>query len=872
MNDRKSNLPVWTIFLPALLGLLALLGVISPLPTLMKLISATLLALILPGFLAVRGLRLASSDCLEDLILSVGLSVGITTLITLTLLFSLGHLSLESVAGFFGLVLVILSILASRSPVRFGEQLNRRDLLYFVIPVGLASALSFSKLGYADYWGDEMNGLLRAILAIDGRWQIILEHTKGPVEILIPAVFGLLVGQFDPFVLRFPFALAFVAGIGAFFLLVRRLFNLEVALLAALFLAINGLHLAFGRIVQYQSVVLLASSLSILMAYQYFLSGKTNALMVSMLLVGLGLLAHYDMLLSLPPIAFLVAGRLGWRWSGWVAHWKGIGAAAVTLAIMIGIFYIPFLVHPRAAETSSYLTRRIAESGWISNNFGDLYLYSVMYNSRYYFLFVGILGFALIVFDLYRIVNCFRKSGLFWATIFGLVTVTAVIAVAGQLALLPTVLTLTILLILLRFSPASVELKTIYVWVGFSFIGFVFLVDDPRTHLRVIYPGWLVLAALALTGGFSAVRKRWDRFRKPWATAVASGGFILLLLLFSYYQYLLFVDTQREYIFTYPEHKNPFYWEDKNFPFGSRRLYGAPHRLGWQMILQLMVQGELNGDWHSNDDGTNLFWYTVGHERNPCYPRYYFLTEFKQKPAEEMPSSLQDPLNHGYVSLGKIYNHDRLQAEIFEFSPLSEANQPAIWLEPQNYATRLSLEDFVSRPYETPAATAVANSLTPSQIFAPTLEALQQIADVYGDPRITQVKDRAELVGYDLDTSWALPDGALLVTLHWQAAEVINLPYKVFVHLQDETGQLVAQSDDYPNCGTRPTNSWEVGKPVTDRHLLRLPEDLPPGQYTLKIGLYEPQTGLRLDLLDELGNPQGVSLQLTTVGLPVDQN
>ena len=29
--------------------------------------------------------------------------------------------------------------------------------------------------------------------------------------------------------------------------------------------------------------------------------------------------------------------------------------------------------------------------------------------------------------------------------------------------------------------------------------------------------------------------------------------------------------------------------EDQDFPFGSRRLYGAPHRLGWQMINELYL-------------------------------------------------------------------------------------------------------------------------------------------------------------------------------------------------------------------------------------------------------------------------------------------
>jgi hypothetical protein len=33
----------------------------------------------------------------------------------------------------------------------------------------------------------------------------------------------------------------------------------------------------------------------------------------------------------------------------------------------------------------------------------------------------------------------------------------------------------------------------------------------------------------------------------------------------------------------------------------------------------------------------------------------------------------------------------------------------------------------------------------------------------------------------------------------------------------------------------------------------------------LRIGLYEPKTGLRMDLLDELSNPQGISFDLARI-------
>ncbi len=64
----------------------------------------------------------------------------------------------------------------------------------FLVLVGIAAAFCFTNLGYSDYWGDEMNGRLRAIAVIAGRQETLFEHSKRPGEVLLPAVFGLLGG------------------------------------------------------------------------------------------------------------------------------------------------------------------------------------------------------------------------------------------------------------------------------------------------------------------------------------------------------------------------------------------------------------------------------------------------------------------------------------------------------------------------------------------------------------------------------------------------------------------------------------------------------------------------------------------------------
>ena len=97
-------------------------------------------------------------------------------------------------------------------------------------------------------------------------------------------------------------------------------------------------------------------------------------------------------------------------------------------------------------------------------------------------------------------------------------------------------------------------------------------------------------------------------------------------------------------------------------------------------------------------------------------------------------------------------------------------------------------------------------------------------------------------------TKAAIPGADLPVTLTWQPAQAISEDYVIFVHLLDAAGNLVASHDGRPDGGRFPTPSWQPDLAITDTHILPLPADLPPGTYTLRAGLYDPQSGARLPL------------------------
>jgi len=119
-----------------------------------------------------------------------------------------------------------------------------------------------------------------------------------------------------------------------------------------------------------------------------------------------------------------------------------------------------------------------------------------------------------------------------------------------------------------------------------------------------------------------------------------------------------------------------------------------------------------------------------------------------------------------------------------------------------------------------------------------------------------------KLVGYDLASNQAAPGEALDLTLYWQPGETTGERLTVFVHLVDEQGVIVGQSDQEPAGGSRPTSSWLPDEYITDRHSVRVQSDALLGPATLLVGLYDPTTGQRVAWIDAEGQVTGDALRL----------
>ncbi len=122
-----------------------------------------------------------------------------------------------------------------------------------------------------------------------------------------------------------------------------------------------------------------------------------------------------------------------------------------------------------------------------------------------------------------------------------------------------------------------------------------------------------------------------------------------------------------------------------------------------------------------------------------------------------------------------------------------------------------------------------------------------------------------ELVGYRLEDGPVSPGQTLGVVLLWRGQGPLATRYKVFAHLQDSRGHIYAQHDAEPQGGSRPTTSWSPGKVVTDGHGLTLAWGTPPGIYDVVIGLYDPQTGQRLEVMSPRPGDEATAVRLAQV-------
>ena len=737
----------------------------------------------------------------------------------------------------------------------------------------LTGVLRLTHLGYAEFQGDEARAMLMANGLQQGRDDVLWLHKKGPAEVLLPALMGAAAGGIDEATARLPFAVAGVAAVLALGALGWRMFGQEgrhgglplqdtfgiwVGALAAWALALDGFFEGFARIVQYQSLVALLSIVGVWAAWRYYADGRLRWPLLGAALIAAGTLGHYEAVFALVPLAFLIGRRWWMMRASHVAQegretlplrnspgrggppWPpsrgghpvrdGLLAAGVFAAIA-AFFYVPFALNPHFAETITYiLDRRIGAGGGaggggpLHNSLPDYFARATFYNSTWWMLFMVVGLVAVLGWLGWRAFGPTTAENLEsaamggrWSVVGGLIAavwpaVAVVVAGLAGDALQVGRFNLAILLFLplgLWLLPRRLgdDVKTALIWFLPPFLIASFLVQKPHTHFYTMWPGLALLVAF----GLATLWVSGGTWRGGWLRWTVAGVVVVVALLQIGYLWTVFVDHQPEYKRVYPAARNPLYpaiYGD-NAPRGG--YFGFPYRAGWGVVARLFENGTLRGTYDSNEEPLITGWYTRGAPRCAADPQYYIV-------AQNVQDEVKLPINRverDYHLFGVVDVDGVAKLQIYSRDPVDTVRHFTL-------------------------ADSVRLNPTGTQGFP-----IGQALDVPAPQVVTDATfGPARLLGYEIDRRVVKPGETVGVTLFWEATAKPPANWSVFVHVSDDS--LRGQSDGYPACGVRPTSRWQRGDLIVDSHSVRIDTATPPGQYPIRVGLYDSVSGQRV--------------------------
>jgi len=145
------------------------------------------------------------------------------------------------------------------------------------------------------------------------------------------------------------------------------------------------------------------------------------------------------------------------------------------------------------------------------------------------------------------------------------------------------------------------------------------------------------------------------------------------------------------------------------------------------------------------------------------------------------------------------------------------------------------------------------------------------VADAYGQPLPVRSQPPSDadiqlsrvewergptLLGYDLPQVSMRAAGGVLLTLYWEAEEVMDSNYLVHLQVADEEGEVWYRWIGHPAAGRYPTRAWDPGDVVRDEYVLYLPSHAPEGTYRIEVGLGADDDSelLRVVNVDATGN------------------
>lgn len=427
-------------------------------------------------------------------------------------------------------------------------------------------------LGYSDFQGDEVS-VQNFLFGEEKIIPFILSRTVGPAQYLIAYVANLLADSFhiqkEVFV-RLPFALAGVLAVFAMYKLSKKFFDESVALISTMLFSISGLYIAFSRIVQYQSFVILLSLVTVFIALSHLKIPSNKKLLLLGLFSGISLLFHYDSLSFILPVYLVLALQN----TSIKEKIRSLLYASAPLFTIVGMFYIPFVLQPNFKSTLLYLANERIRSEF---NFDSLY-YSArlmgIYHPKEYLVFL-LLVLVLLVLYLFR-----NAESVFQKSVLTILTLVIVLRIYNEFTSTPLIyfsVTLSILYFLGLVKKAiakdgiTAELF-VTLWFSFAFISYGLLFQKPLTHIYNFLTPLFILLGISVTN-LPLLTKRLI------LTLLVVVGLTSLS-----FNYQAFIDTTPEYP-----------WNEKDYVTGSMStsladnqavmgVFGFPYRRNWSEI------------------------------------------------------------------------------------------------------------------------------------------------------------------------------------------------------------------------------------------------------------------------------------------------
>jgi hypothetical protein len=800
----------------------------------LRLLAGVALVFVLPGLAWLYAFNWFETRCgIERIVLGGGLSAAISSAVLLGAVYWPGPWTLYPTLIALDLAALLGVVVGFLRPRR--QETDKwvwpppRILIALVVILFVAVFLRWYNIGYGEFHEDELENMRLTARAVRGEEYAPFLDSKGPIHWLLPGSLWLMHGWINEAIARSSFAICSTLTVLAVYTLGRRMAGEIVGLIGSGLVAVSGLLVAYARHLENPSLIVFWGVLAAWCAYRFYCESIGALQVLGALFLGIGLVAHPNMILYVLPFAFMI-GFVYWRNKGlWRRHWKSLVLSLLLFLVLTLLFYVPFIRDPNFLRTMEYFAEERIGVQFLYNRAANLLELEGDYSTRYYMPLVILFSSILFAREL-------RKLGWFGV----MLTVFIAVAVVSTLfwpsiwewgpvngAFLPYAL----LFLTLTLSPhTSFEVKSLTLWFGIPYLALAFLAQDASTHIRNAYPAWLLIAAMGLYFLWSRLSGSLGRILK--ITGVSILACILGLIL--YYEYLQFLGMVTAYWRAEADAKyNPtsiyrtLYGELPR----PRKLVSNPRLGGWKVVGQLYDSGQLGGDFRSiNESFAVPIWYTHQTPRS-CFndPQNYFVRIDPRGEPEEMEGL--PAAGYGLTRIVRVDHQPKLY--LFE-KGVSSAGEPLIY----------DVDDY-RMLYD--------RSATPGRY-------VQGPSPEY--PLDVTFGGKLKLRGYDLKSAQFAPGETLDLTLHWQAIEPMETRYRTFVHV--ETDRMWGQHDDDPICRVR-TDELRPLQIGAGQFRVTLDPATPPGVYPITVGVYDPETWERLEVVDAQGQPLGDAFELTAI-------